>query len=419
MSGKSIAVKIVAGLIMVALLVCAIVFLSQDKKEEDLGGNVAIYSRDEESVKSIEVKGAEEYVLTKKGDEWEMEGMRGIGINKTFADTLVKSVCNIYSPMKVGENILDLSQYGLKDPAVTVKLVMDNKEEYIYVGNASGEYYYLKTSGDNSIYIVSENDLYMVFLEKIKYLDNTVLAVDTSLITQVQHDKLNLVKKGDDWYETYPYEHLADSDAVNSLIISRLAYVSASEIVKKNSLNPKEKVLVQICLSDNTEIEFEVWDSSYVSFFASDYAYKVTAEDVAFLNVSGFDLINKYAAPIAISEVTGIEFVSPAETITLTIEAPSTEAPVFYKNGSEVTDVSFRSFYQLMMGLMFTKEGTVEGTAEYAITFSKENGEVYSMGFISANDTEFAVSVNGKTEFMVNKKSVTDIFDALKSIETV
>ncbi len=417
MSGKSIVLKIVAGLIAVALLVCAIVFLAQDKEAEDLGGNVAIYSRDEESVTRIEVKGEEEYILTKNGDEWEMEGMGDIGINKTFADTLVKSVCNIYSPMKVGENILDLSQYGLKDPAVTVKLVMGNKEEYIYVGNASGEYYYLKTSVDNSVYIVSENDLYMVFLDKIKYLDNTVLAIDPSLITQVQHDRLNLVKQGDDWYETNPYEHLADGEAVNSKILSCFTSVSATEIVKKEDITYEKEALVQIFLSDGTEFEFMVWDNSYIAFFTSDYAYKVNEEDVAFLTVNGFDLLNKYVAPIAISQVTGIEFVSPVGVTKLTIEAPSTEAPVFYKDGVEVSDASFRGFYQSLMGLMFVKEGVAEGAAEYVITFTKESGEVYSMGFISANDSEFAVSINGKSDFMVNKKAVTDIFDALKNIE--
>lgn len=412
MSIKGIIIKIVLGFLAVGILAGSIYQLL---KPADDGGKdtIEVYTADAATVKRIEIKGKEEYTLVRSGEEWIMEGVEGVKVDKTFADTLVKSLCNINSPMKVDSFGAKLSDYGLDEPLVTAKLDFGGKEKNIYVGKQSGEYYYLKSDGD--IYLVSEPDLYMVFLEKIKYLDDTVLSMYADSVTALSYKDVVLEKGEDGWVEKAPYATLADNDRVKEILDS-VSDISAMEIVNRDEIESAEAINVSFVIENSNSVTFDVY-GSYIVLENAEYAYKVSEGELAFLNVTGFDLISKYVAPIAISEVSAVRFTSNEGVIEFTIEAPASEAPVFYKNGIEVSDVLFRDFYQSLMGLVFSKEGSVEGIVEYDITFTKTDGEIYSVKFLPISESEYAVDVNGKKGFTVNKKSVTDIFEAAKNLK--
>ncbi|MBQ8539863.1 MAG: DUF4340 domain-containing protein [Clostridia bacterium] len=413
MSVKGIIIKIVLGLLAVAILAGSIYQLL---KPADDGGSDAIivYSADSEAVEKVSVKGEEEFTLIKKGDEWVMEGVEGVKVDKTFADTLVKSLCNIQSPMKA-EGGMSLADYGLEDAAVTATLDFGSKTKTISIGNESGEYRYLKMEGDWDVYIVSQPDLYMVFLEKIKYLDNTVLQMYADKVKTLEYKDIVLEKTEDGWLEKAPYNASADADRVKS-ILDEMSDISALEIVPRDEAELEDATAVTVTLNDGEKLAFEV-SGSFLSYENTDYMYRVAENETAFLNITGFDLVGKYVAPIAINEVSSISFVSNEGIIEFKLEAPDSEAPVFYKNDTEVSNEAFRGFYQTLMGLMFTKEGSVEGMVEYSITFTKTDNSTYAVQFLPISESEYAVDINGTKGFVVNKKSVTDIFEAAKNLK--
>lgn len=412
MSVKGIIIKIVLGLLAVAILAGSIYQLL---KPADDGGNEAIvvYTADSEAVEKVQIKGADEFTLVKKGNEWIMEGVEGVKVNKTFADALVTSLCNIQSPMKA-EGV-NAAECGLEEGAVSATLDFGSKTKTVFIGNESGEYRYVKMQGDRDIYIVLQPDLYMVFLEKIKYLDSTVLQMYPDKVKLLEYNDVVLEKTEDGWFEKAPYDTSADESLVNS-ILEEMSDISAVEIIAEDEVPEAEEKQVSITLNDGTKLAFCVVGDCII-YENAQYAYRVAENELNFLNTTGFDFISKYVAPIAITEVKGIKMVSNEGIVEFTIEAPNSDAPVFYKNGAEVSDVLFRDFYQKLMGLTFTKEGSVEGMVEYSITFTKTDDTTCVVQFLPISESEYAVDVNGTKKFVVNKKSVTDIFEAAKNLK--
>ena len=411
MSIKGIIIKTVLGLLAVAILAGSIYQLlkpADDSAEE----YIDVYSADAEKVVEVEIKGEDSYTLVKTGEEWVMEGVEGVKVNKTFADTLVKSLCNIQSPMKVDTFGVKLADYGLEEPLVTATLDFGGKKKSISVGNPSGEYYYLKA--DSDVYLVSAPDLYMVMLDKIKYLDDTVLSMYADSVTSLSYNGIVLEKGENGWAMTAPYKMQADNDKVKAML-EEMSDIVAEEIVKKDEVTDGEPVSVALVLGDMA-IAFDV-NGSYILFEHAEYAYKVAESELAFLTVSAFDLVQKYVAPIAINEVKSVKFTSNEGVIDFTIDSPDSDAPVFYKNGVEVTDVLFRDFYQKLMSLTFTREGAVSGVVEYSIAFTKTDDSVYMVQFLPISESEYAVDINGVKNFVVNKKNVKDIFEAAKNLK--
>ncbi|MGM9552171.1 MAG: DUF4340 domain-containing protein [Clostridia bacterium] len=419
MSVKSIILKIVASVTVIGVLLGAIVLLSREEESAEKE-SVTVYASNEEDIIRVEVDSTEKYALLKENDSWIMEGMEGIGVNNAYAKTLVKSMANINSPMIVAEDCENLSDYGFDNPKVSVKLFYSDGEETIRVGNQSGEYYYINVLSSPDVYLMAENDLYMLFLDKIKYIDSTVVSIDESEVSEISFGDISLVRDGDNWIMTNPYNITADSDAVKNSVLKNINLISADEILKADRFTGER---VEILLNDGEKVNLTVSRESdgyrYILKENSDYVYKVKSDYLSFLEVPAYSLILKYVAPVPITEVVKIDFVSSKKRTTIEIEAPSTEAPVFYKDGKEVEQSVFRQFYQTLMGLNFSGEGSVTAPSEYAIIFTKETGEILDLRFIPLNDSEYVVDINGKTHFKVLKKSVTDIFKAVDELETI
>ena len=123
--------------------------------------------------------------------------------------------------------------------------------------------------------------------------------------------------------------------------------------------------------------------------------------------------------PIDITTVTKIEFSAPDSENVLSIEAPSSEAPIFYKNGKEADETNFRDFYQTLMSLEFTGEGGASGKAEYSVRFTLESGDVTFVEFVPYSEAEYAVRINGGTNFITNRKNVRDVFSYIERIKEV
>lgn len=418
MSVKSIVLKAVIGcLVLGALLWLLVMFSAPEQKAET--EKYSVLSFDDTKIERIEIKSDDLFVLNCAGGQWEMEGMEGIKVNSAYASALAKSMSNLSSPDEAMEGA-DLSVYGLDEPNTEIKLVLTDGEKTVKIGNDSGNYSYVTVDGKN-VYIVSKKDLHMAFLDKMSYLDTTAFSADIESIDYVSFSDIVLVKQNSDWQEEKPYNLLTDSSLVKSKIIEPVSSIQSVDIVKKETVDLINKTKVTIGLGDTKE-EFyisEGEEQSYLYYDNSDYVYVLKNSSAEFLSVTGFELILKYVAPISLSEIAEIKFIAPDKTTLLTVEAPSTEAPVFYKNGKEVTEESFRSFYQILMGLTFNSEGKADGNAEYTIIFTKETNDVTMVEFIPFNESEYAIKINGKTDFVLLKKSVTDIFGYLKNLQEV
>ncbi|MBQ8002036.1 MAG: DUF4340 domain-containing protein [Clostridia bacterium] len=415
MSVRSIVIKAVACFAIVLVLgVCAVFLLMPESVEEK--SELEVFSLDEKSVEKLIINGDEDFSLYRSEKGWVMEGYESIEVKSTYADTLVKSVCNLTSPMLASESGENPAQFGFDNPKTEIEICTANFTQKLLVGNASGDYYYVKRKNGSEIYLVRHDDLYMVLTDKIKYLDNSVISVEADKVDAISFGDISLAREGDGWMMLKPYNHAADPDKVEALIVDPLALVTGSEIVPRVNVTDSESYTLKIYLTDGSLLAYKIC-GEYIIPEDGLYAYRAENGALSFLETLSFDIALKYVAPIAINTVAAIDFEWQGAKVQLAIDAPRSEAPIFYKDGAEVSETGFRSFYQSLMGLTFSTEGVAEGDCEYKIVFTKTDTEKYTVEFISASESEFAVKLNGTTNFLINKKAVTDIFSKLKNIQ--
>ncbi len=431
MSVKSIVIKAVLGILVVALLIGVVVLLNnddtspQDKNAQNLPENlVEVYRGDTQNAMRIDVYSQTPFSLYKNDNaEWTMEGMEGISVKKAYADALCKSMTNISSPMLVKENADDLSQYGLDKPYAQLKITYPDSEQMLNIGNVSGDYYYFALSGKNDVYIVSSKDLAMAFTAPIRYLETYIINVDTNTIKGVKYGNVAVEKTGEYWIEALPYVRVCDDANVKTRLLTAVSSINADKIVKKSEITTEKTNTVTVKLTDGEEIEFSVYpkdaEESYVIKDESEYAYVVKNGALEFLDITGFELITKYVALIPITEVKKLEMVSPNGKRVIEVDAPKSEAPVFYLDGEEAKEESVRDFYADLVSLTFKGEGTASGAAEYAIIFTHTDNTKTDIRFVPVTETDYAVSIDGKTQFTIAKKSVTDVFAGIRNIETL
>lgn len=430
MSVKSIVLKTVLGLAILAALVSAAVLIKNgdsknaEKATEADSDTVEIYLGEEENVRKIEVFASNSFALYRNDDnEWVMEGAEGVKVKTAYADALAKSVASMSSPMVVCEECDDFAQYGLENPYAQIKVTYEDTESVINIGNESGDYYYFSENGEKKVYIISKQDLAMVFTDKLRYLDLYVADADGDDVVRVEYSNVVIKKSGDYWFEESPYSHFADASVVETEILPYASRIEASDVADIKEVSQNKIDTVKITLSDETEIELSVYpkDSSsfYVTRKGSDNCYVVKKSAMKFLNVTGFDIMTKYITPISLGEVEKIELVSPSATRVIEIEGADSEAPFFYLDDEEITEESAREFYRSLVSLSFKAEGKSDAAAEYAIIFTHTDKSVTDIRFLPYSATDYAVSIDGKTQFTVTKKSVRDVFASMKNIKTV
>jgi hypothetical protein len=421
MNAKKIIFRAIIGLVIVALLAGALYFLSRPEKEEEKEQDITVFTSNADDICSIEIQGEDTFTLVKEEDGWVMQGMEDVPLMSNLPETLASSLANITSPMLVEQKSTDLSKYSLDEPKVTIKLVFPDDEETFIIGDESGDYYYFRLASSNDVYIVSYDSLYLAMNGKMGFLSKTVFSVDDESVTALSYKDIVLERDGDDWMEKSPYNMEADANSVETMILSQISSVVATDILQEAKL-PETDAVVSVSTSEGeTKLTVTKAQDGYRFVTRSDskYIYRVSAASMSFLDLSGFDIMSLYIAPIDITEVSSVEFVSPEKTTTLSIEAPSSEAPVFYKDSEEADETNFRDFYQTLVSLQFKGEGKASGSAEYKIIFTKEDGSVKTIEFVSMNDSDFAVVIDNESNFTVSKKSVTDLFGYLDKVKTI
>ena len=199
-------------------------FLLPQKKEEgaaDTGEtkSITVDEIDSAAVSSlvVEKKGKETYSLVKKKDDWQFSDKSKIPLD---ADT-VSGLFGCLSPVTASQEVrtgtdTDLAQYGLDQPAMTIRVTTsDGKEHQYMLGDpvpAIGGYYGM-TSSDDTVYCFAE-ELYSTFdigknsLIRIEELPQ----IDSACMTRLKIDnrkgsdfEATVGKDGETWKITKPY----------------------------------------------------------------------------------------------------------------------------------------------------------------------------------------------------------------------
>ena len=152
---------IIAASVIIVLIVGTIVIsnidTSKDNNVDTTDDLYSIYSADTTDILSVKSESENGTITVKSiGDsEWSVNDMDASEIDSSKAGALVGTISTLSSKNKIEENPVDLSQYGLDNPQVTVTVEKKNGQiDKMIIGDLSptlGEYFVMK-DGDNTVY---------------------------------------------------------------------------------------------------------------------------------------------------------------------------------------------------------------------------------------------------------------------------
>lgn len=127
-----------------------------------------------ESITSISYNNGEDLSFIKKNGTWYNKKDSEYPLEQTYLKNMASQFQNMQAVRKL-ENGDSLEEYGLENPAYTIK-VKDKKgtEATYYIGNASGENYYLTLDDKSQIYTVSSD-----IISNLSYSLKDMMKTDT------------------------------------------------------------------------------------------------------------------------------------------------------------------------------------------------------------------------------------------------
>lgn len=127
-----------------------------------------------ESITSISYNNGEDLSFIKKNGTWYNKKDSEYPLEQTYLKNMASQFQNMQAVRQL-ENGDSLEEYGLENPAYTIK-VKDKKgtETTYYIGNASGENYYLTLDDKSQIYTVSSD-----IISNLSYSLKDMMKTDT------------------------------------------------------------------------------------------------------------------------------------------------------------------------------------------------------------------------------------------------
>src|SRR5215813_1418037 len=173
--------------------------------------------------------------VKKAEKQWEITSPTGLEADSDEWEQLASNVPKIEREDTVAQNVQDLAQFGLKDPAVKVAAkTKDGKTLEILFGaeNPKKSYNYAKLASGNDVFLSASNWA-KSFTKNVSDLRNKkVLEFETDDIDNIKivegTKELEAQKSGDDWQLKKPIDTKADSNEISTFTSSiRFARVNS------------------------------------------------------------------------------------------------------------------------------------------------------------------------------------------------
>ena len=166
------------GLLLLMIVLIAAYFTLNGKDKDSEGSentententqdsSINLLSLEEASIVKLYYKnGVDEVILTLVGEDWVLAGKENVPLNETYTSKMVSTLATLEATKQIGENLSNLSEYGLEEPALTIIATLsDGSTNTIEVGDPSpfSDGYYATLNGSNTVYMV-ESSLHSTF----------------------------------------------------------------------------------------------------------------------------------------------------------------------------------------------------------------------------------------------------------------
>lgn len=247
--------------------------------------NVAKIEKDKITSVSITGEGREDISLEKNGEDWKLKDMPDVSLDADTVEGMFSGLSPVTASKELDSEGVQLSDYGLDQPQMTVKIATSDGEEYEFrfggtVPVTGGNYGLTEDGG--KIYTFSET-LYSAFdIEK-----NSLIAKEE--VADINSDYLTSISVKNDGKETFKAEVVSDSkkvDAYTNWVISK----------------PYKKLLAGSSTEDWTTLEgffTSVTLGDLVEYGCSDFGKYGLKKPSSTVEVGYFEVKDGYEIPEA------------------------------------------------------------------------------------------------------------------------
>ena len=433
--------RLVILFIAVLALASCLYFLTRGgeeiKKEEEGGMSYFTVKTVNEDIKEISlINTSGVFGFEKKNGEWMnvfTESVKTSGNTIYAIESILKET---YAVDEIEKDVAAMSKYGLDKPVATAKYVTaGGNDGFIKFGNSvvGAKYYF--TVNDKDVYTmdISEAGLFLVGMrafadmtlinEEIADIYSVTLCSGGEEITVSRKSEEELKEESADALFSYglvsPVKENASPNDVQHLfeMIGNTAameydpyandeacgFIDSGKYFSYKAKDSSGKFIVGSKTSDG---------SVYVKAAGKKGAYKVSREEMAFMDYTAFDLVDKHIALYYIDEVSKVIIEAHGEKF----ELVTGDAPAL--NGRSIDKDAAQDFYRSLISLTYqgnVAKETDSSVAEVIITFHTANGKDETR-YVKYDAMNYAVLRNGKMEFTIQKKFVEKILGLIKEL---
>lgn len=208
-------------LILMILLYVLVMNKNKNEEEEVMEETITLWNIESDTVTEISYTlNGTTLTYMKSNDTWVDKSDTKVPINQDYITTMLSQVVNLSADKIVVKDPEDLSEYGLEDPALVVKITGEDGTAFeLNLGDTLGigTGYYAKLPDKNTVYAVS-SEVYSAF----NYTQTQMIAIEAfPTITATNITNINVVKDGTNIFKADYDQSAADAGEYYAWKISK------------------------------------------------------------------------------------------------------------------------------------------------------------------------------------------------------
>ena len=414
--------------------------------------------------------------LENRGGKWEVVSLAGktpvneIELDQWQTSSLAWLLAGVLAESIVEKEPQDIFVYGFENPSARVTVTDTDGNQAVYIRGdmtPSRLTYYVMEEGDPKVYTVSiktagDFDFTIDEIRQRSLFDEIDLQTLNSFRLESQNTNIEIVLKpgvvpshlltsSSRHIISSPYRLFrgADDEALHKNVLEHIQNLQIYEFIDDNPASLVPYGLDQparIYISSITDVQppangqQQSLDLLLGNSLNNGLRYAKLASKPGVFTVAGIDritsikpftLVDKFALLVDINDVNRVTVRGGPQFLSAEIRGHEPKSGggssagndlIFFLNGRQAQDASFRRWYQSVIGLLFDAEipGAFVQTDGTIITIEYElniyPGASASMSLIPYNRDFYAVSQSGAAEFLISRNQVNRIWETADSV---
>jgi len=470
--GKKKAVIISLTALALAVLVGLTVWLvrTAPKSEENSSASqdetITFYQKEKTDIKEIEVtlKGQEPFTIYQKAaGGFTIETLKSFPAQTNRYSAITNAVATLSAQKLVTEKPGNLADYGLAEPASTLKVTFHDGSGYtLLVGDLSSTIdngLFMKFADDDTIYISSAAIKANATCKLSDYISTTIVESNTSVeetsTETVSFTNITLggsLREDPIVIEPTPIELTEENtlasayrivspcvsylngdiftnltDNVFGIYATGIAYIhpTQAQIAECGLDQPRSSLSVTYKGGKYTlSVGKEFGDAVYVMRDGVDLIYEVAKTSLVWLDYQLADLHTSFLYVIYVADLAELEMSADGKTYDFKISHPNSEQPTdvtVTESGKAIDGTLFKTFYQVLITLR-ADDAADEATGQsplltLKLTPTKEaDAQPISVRFLPTGSHTCGIEVDGQMAFQTSISYVDNLLENLQKL---